>query len=391
MSQCHDFTCGTHGAAGESFDPAKHCRKCYGAARNSSLAKSLGRTVLFAAPTPSPTPVIQIGRSLELPLLPPCRYEGKIVTECQSCAKDRGHERECLHPEPDDDRDFCTRGSMVKPLRRCNACPQYERSVKVTQLEATPAPRALVRYPHAQHGVVIGSYKWPSLVELQIKLIRSTCGAVPICVSSDHPETAAQVQAICDRFPDVKHLPNPVRIGHTGGDISAFHKAATWGKDRGLQVVAKLSQRFLITRPDWLQDGAADLLASGLSLASQRATGTQRFDLRTEACLLDVATWSEPAILARIRPRKYWTDSPRGLSAETVIYRVLQDLAGEFFLPWSLFGEDRQRQYPGVVWHNSHPVTAYHELAARHGVKLDAGFHCDGWMQDLQNGVYEYG
>jgi hypothetical protein len=238
---------------------------------------------------------------------------------------------------------------------------------------------------------VIGSYKWPSLVELQIKLIRSTCGDVPILVSSDDPISAERISEICDCFPDVKHWPNAERIGHTGGDVSAFFKAAVWGADRGLKVVAKLSQRFLVTRPQWLQEGVADLLASGLSLATQRCTGTQRFDLRTEACLIDVRQWNTPDVIARIIPRKYWTDSPKGLSGETIIARVLQDLTGEFFWPWSLFGEDRSVRYPGVVWHNSHSVADYKRLASEHGVDLEPDFHVAGWQQDRVKGLYQHG
>jgi predicted O-methyltransferase YrrM len=49
MIGCRDFTCGQHGEASEAFDAARHCRKCFGAARNVNLAASLGRRILFAA------------------------------------------------------------------------------------------------------------------------------------------------------------------------------------------------------------------------------------------------------------------------------------------------------------------------------------------------------
>lgn len=240
-------------------------------------------------------------------------------------------------------------------------------------------------------GVAVGVYRWPSLVELQIRTIRHTCGPVPILISNDDPSIAARVAEICGRFPDVFHWPNHERIGHTGGDISAFFKAALWGKARGLRTVAKLSQRFLVTRPRWLQDGARDLIESGLSIATQRCTGTQRFDLRTEAVLLDVATWSQSEVLSRIMPRRYWTDSPLGLSAETVIHRVLKDLAGEFFHPWNLFDEERAAARDGVLWHNANSVADYRQLAANHGVELDAELHMDGWQRDRDRGTYLYG
>jgi len=82
---CHDFTCGNHGAAGEAFDAARHCRKCYGAARHPELAASLKRPVLFAPParkaaTPRPA-------SAALPTYP-CIYRGDPTgerTQCGTC------------------------------------------------------------------------------------------------------------------------------------------------------------------------------------------------------------------------------------------------------------------------------------------------------------------
>lgn len=246
--------------------------------------------------------------------------------------------------------------------------------------------------PAAPFGVVIGSYGWPALVDLQCRVIRDTCGPVPILVSSDKPEAAANLAAICAAHPDVTLDTNPKRIGHTGGDISAYHKGIKWAADRGMKVVAKLSQRLLITRPQWIQVGAADLLASGLPLASQRCRGREAFDLRTEAVLLDVAQWNKPAVLTRIRPRRYWGDVPgKGLSAERIIYRVLQDLLGGIYWPWALLGESRYTPADGVVWHCSHSRDDYDRLAAKYGVTLPPDFHIAGWELEFQRGEYLYG
>jgi hypothetical protein len=362
----------------EPFNKAKHCHKCYSfwTVAEFNLARGGDGNVKTVRAAPRAKQKIGNG-TVSRPL--PCVDLG-------------------TKPKPDcgcTDR-TCNAGlGTVQHLKECQTCERYvAKGAAIPQSSPRPELRRTPRDagPTPTVGVVIGSYKWPGLVELQIETIRETCGnQVPICVSSDHPESAAQVQAICDRHADVFHWPNERRIGHTGGDISAFFKAAMWGQSRGLRVVAKLSQRFLVTKPRWLHDGAKDLLDSGLSLATQRCRGTQRFDLRTEACLLDLRTWSEPAILSRIMPRRYWKDSPKGLTAETVIYRVLQDLAGEYFLPWSLFGEDRQTKYPGTVWHCSHGRADYASLAKLHGVELDAGFHTHGWQQDLAAGVYQFG
>lgn len=75
MIQCHDFKCGNHGVAGEYLDESKHCRKCYGAARNAALAKSLGRDVLFEPPPP-PAPIVPSRPTP--PPLGPCRHKSEL-------------------------------------------------------------------------------------------------------------------------------------------------------------------------------------------------------------------------------------------------------------------------------------------------------------------------
>lgn len=249
-----------------------------------------------------------------------------------------------------------------------------------------PLPATVARPGDPAVGVVIGSYQWPELVDLQCRVIRATCGPVPILVSSDHPASNAALEAICAAYPDVTFSPNPQRIGHTGGDMAVFHKGVVWGQERGLAVVAKLSQRFIVTRERWLQDGAADLLASGLPLASRRCRGFHTFDLRTEAVLLDVARWHVPAVLERFRPQRYW-GSAKGLYTEDLISHALHLLGGVYW-PWGLFGEDRSRRDADVLWHYSNPTAEYRALAERHGVTLPANFHCDGWGAEMRSGEY---
>src|SRR5262245_6976111 len=45
-------------------------------------------------------------------------------------------------------------------------------------------------------GVAVGSYGWPRLAELQVRLIRETCGPVPVLIVNDRPEGQAELQAI---------------------------------------------------------------------------------------------------------------------------------------------------------------------------------------------------
>jgi hypothetical protein len=240
-------------------------------------------------------------------------------------------------------------------------------------------------------GVVVGSYRWPELVDLQCHLIRVTCGAVPILISSDHPESDARIAGICAAHGDVTMWPNGVRIGHVGGDIGAFHKGGVWGAGRGLDVVAKVSQRMLITRPLWLQDGAGELLASGLPLSSQLCRGIEHFDLRSELVLLNVSQWSRPEVLERTRTRTYNPDRAGARSGEDFIWRVVVDLLGGRFCPLSLIGEDRYARDSDTLWHCSTPPDEYRAVAAVFGITLPGDFTTDGWSWEDNVGAYNIG
>ncbi|HEY1186466.1 MAG TPA: hypothetical protein VGE74_02365 [Gemmata sp.] len=307
-----------------------------------------------------------------LPLLTsaPCVHEGRILAPCHSCGSDQRHVRDCeLHGT-------CTRVAAGKDVDRvCARCPQY------TAPERAGDPRT---------GVVIGSYKWPELVELQIRLVRATCGPVPILVSNDRPEEHPALSALGAAHPDVTLVTSPERLGHTGGDVAAFRRGVEWGAARGLAVVAKLSQRMLFTAPYWLQDGARELLASGLPAASRKAVEPPGYALRTEAVLLDVAQWNAPAVLARIGRGRYWHERPGGYCGEAVIHDVIRDELGGVFLPWALLPNKRSER-GAFVWHNSHTRADYDALAARYGVTLPADFTVSGWEWELKKGEYVFG
>lgn len=333
------------------------------------------RTFIDSVPAPGTTAPL----TLLAPL--PCEHLGDSLTstEREALVLDRRRDwRHCLHPEQ-------PLGEAVCGCKGCGPrCSGYTP-------EGLPEPVFTPKAGDVPCGIVIGSYKWPELIELQLRVIRHTCGRVPVLVSSDHPDSVAAIDAICDRDPDCLHLPNPDRIGHTGGDLAAFSKGIMWAASRGVWVLAKLSQRFIAVKPRWLQDGAAELLASTLPLATRRCRGKENFPLRTEACLLDVRRWNTPAVLKRIRAGRYWHSRPGKLNAEMAVHETLTSELGGIYWPWSLITEDRYQPVPGAVWHCSHSTEAYHRLAATFGVRLAGDFHNEGWQGDLAKGEYSYG
>lgn len=248
----------------------------------------------------------------------------------------------------------------------------------------------------AEFGVAIGSYMWPDLVELQIKLIRDTCGPVPILVSSDHPESDSRIEVVCSKYPDVTFWPNGRRIGHTGGDLAVYYKAVKWGADRGLKAVAKLSQRMLITKREWLQEIGEALLASGSALSVRRteegSIGLPAFPLRSEAVVLDVAQWNRPDVLERIAPEEQHHRREGGLCVEMILEELVRDVFGDLYWPWALFPTDRRKRGDGFVWHDCDNRTPYDALAEKHlGRPLPKDFTASGWAWQLDKGEYLFG
>jgi hypothetical protein len=301
----------------------------------------------------------------------PCLYRGEEIglVPCPDCpsGKTRIKTFACsVHGS-------CTLGKKVEGTACC-PCPDYRRPDGFTPREGDP-----------RCGVVVGSYQWPNLIGLQIRVIRHTCGeGVPILVSDDctsgfgaeYQGKYARLAHVCQQE-GVTLWPNVERIGHGGGDVAAYWKGIVWGKALGLEYVAKLSQRCLVTAPRWLQDGARELAASGRSLAGRPCRGEEVFPLRSEIALLRVDRWSRPDLLALLTPRR--VVEHRRFSAEHVLWGVFQRL-GEPLHPWSLVGDDRYRPSPGVLWHCSHGPADYRQLAAEYGVELDGDFHTDGWQ-----------
>lgn len=310
----------------------------------------------------------------------PCVHEGAVLEWCSTCKGGEGrHVRDCdLHER-------CTRTYVSDKVQSCDRCKDYSTGAAEppTQFAARPGDPAC--------GVVIGSYGWPALVDLQLRVIRDTCGPVPVCVSSDNPDDDARLAAVCAGHPDAYLWTNARRIGHTGGDLATFWKGVLWGAANGLQVVAKLSQRWVSTRPRWLHDGARALLDSGLPAAIRRCVGSHGFPLRTEAALLDVEAWHRPKVLSRIAPGEYWTRREGGLSAEVVVEELIRDEFGGLYWPWDLVPPVRAEKPAGALWHNSHTRAEYDALARRHGVALPADFHVRGWERERDAGEYRYG
>lgn len=204
-------------------------------------------------------------------------------------------------------------------------------------------------------GIVIGSYGMPRMVELQLAAIFKTCGAVPILVADDFSPQRDVIEGMC--VGNALFWGNRERAGHHAGDLSAFWKGLTWADDYGIRILAKLSQRFIVTKDRWLQDIAKELAESGSPLAGGFFSAGTRPLIRTEAMVLDVKQWL---------PKK--TKLPFRLTGAE---HSISDLFAEFgkpIHPWQLVAKIKQAKTDGVLWHLTSPSKEYDK--ARQGLGL---------------------
>lgn len=257
-------------------------------------------------------------------------------------------------------------------------------TMKIHRVERVPIGQ-YVCGDNTRVGVVIGCFKWPTLARLQCRLIRKTCGPVPILLSEDCTPGKDADYARVAREECASFWPNAMNIGHGGGDLSAYWKGPQWAANLGLTHVAKISQRFLVLRANWLQEGAAELAASGLATASRICSGAEVFQMRTEAAMLDVAKWNTPEVRSASKPFRF----PPDLDNESFVASVVRRYLGAVH-PWSLIGEDRAEARPDVLFRLSADLDDYKSIAEQLGVGLEEAFHADGWGAELMRGEYRH-
>jgi hypothetical protein len=230
-------------------------------------------------------------------------------------------------------------------------------------------------------GIVIGSYYWADVVDLNIRTIRDTCGEVPILVSDDcspgHPcgrhagPQYGWLKEICERH-KVRLSPNAVNIGHATGDLFAVRKGLVWAKENGLKYLVKFSQRMILTKPNWLAEAVAGFAAS------KAATGGTKG--LTDVLILDVDRWL-PIALAEIpaqhHPQHIWMEGH---------FTAMHDRHFSDWWQWPLVNVDRSTPHEGILWHNANPVEDYHALAAKYGIMLRDFSTCGSHELPKHNG-----
>ena len=271
-------------------------------------------------------------------------------------------------------------GPQCQCNRSCGPlCPDYSADDLAPKEDRPVRHSQDANYPTV--GVSIGSYGMPGIIELQAAVIRKNCGDIPIIVSDDHSEEAGEdglekktrILDVCEKYGLIYKDTAPDRIGHAGGDLGSFQHGLQYAARYGIEYWLKLSQRFIVDRPLFVQKCAYILREQQQHTMSQihQNHGMFYFAMRTEFVLMEVARWHRPDILEKLKPR------PLGRAAEDIVYDCVRTIGGHFFAS-PLFTGERSKHHSGLLWYEADGNEGYSAMAEKYGVDLGPGFHAGG-------------
>jgi hypothetical protein len=228
---------------------------------------------------------------------------------------------------------------------------------------------------------VVGTFAAVPYVHLQLEARRRFYPGVPLLVHDDASHKAAEIERLCrDYGCDFEH--NERRQPPCVGDLTAFAGGLVWARERGLDLLVKVSRRWVFLT-DWVP-GLAALAAASQYATLGSYTTTFGFGFRTECLALSVAAWSAAAFMGDVAGvirrgesvfvEAYMHDFARrferqnGAAADRwyAAHPMPPDRAG--YALWPLMGTDRCERSAAFLWHDSCGPQDYHAVAREWGL-----------------------
>lgn len=100
-------------------------------------------------------------------------------------------------------------------------------------------------------AVTVGAYKLPHFVRLNVLRCRRIFGQeTSILISDDKSSESTAIEGIAKEL-GCDYIVSKRRMSHFSGDAQAFLNAIVYGRECGVDVALKLSQRLIIVRPEF--------------------------------------------------------------------------------------------------------------------------------------------
>lgn len=262
-------------------------------------------------------------------------------------------------------------------------CDDYESKL-------TPTPKG---FTYGDAIVSIGHYNMPCTIEHHVKSLRANCGNVPICVTDDFTELAYNTTNKDKRYVSEEsaqeskqrligfcaennvplYLSGMTRQGHVGGDLAAFYNGMMYAKEVGAKYMIKLSQRFFIDRPSWVQKMIHRMDQEKADVMTNEHVcklGILTFPIRSEFMILRVSKFGTDTVMRDLYPRKL-----QGMAGEIYMTAILQKTHAKL-VSCPMFTNHRGRKHPGLIWYEEPNAEAnYIEAYKKYNVQMSNGFH----------------
>jgi hypothetical protein len=231
-------------------------------------------------------------------------------------------------------------------------------------------------------GLVIGTFAAVPYIHLQLEARRRLYPQVPLLVHDDASPAQEQLRRLCAEY-GCEFESNDSRLPSHVGDVSCFVGGLLWAQRNDLDIVVKLSRRFLPLE-DWTT-GLRDLALASQYPTYSNVTKSFGFGFRTECVGMAVREWIGGRAHEQLAMIAITSESP---FVEAFVHNIARRLA-EFrceravrwdemvgprpadrngYAPWDFMGTDRCERYPQFLWHDSAQPNDYHELARQWGL-----------------------
>jgi hypothetical protein len=231
-------------------------------------------------------------------------------------------------------------------------------------------------------GLVVGTFASVPYIHLHLEARRRFYPDLPLLVHDDGSPMANELRRLCDDY-DSEFETNDSRQPPCIGDISCFIGGLLWGKEEGIDILVKMSRRF-VPIENWVPGLQA------LAMSSQYATycsytETFGFGFRSECVGLAVGEWIAHGMHRTLAGAAVTPGTPfvealiHGLARRLAEVRCSQARSWDEdrghrpsnrdgYAPWDFMGTDRCTQYATHLWHNSASPADYFRHAKQWGL-----------------------
>lgn len=257
-----------------------------------------------------------------------------------------------------------------------------QRDGKEISLGALCEPReALFKKPPTL-GLVIGTFAAVPYIHLQLEARRRFYPSVPMLVHDDCSARSDELRSLCGDY-GAEFEKNMARSPACKGDLSAFAGGLIWAQEQGLDVLVKLSRRFL-PLVDWTTS------LSSLAMESQYSTYCSwttsfNFGFRSECVGLSVRDWFEYRLVHEIANRILAPGEPfvegflhnlarRAAAFNCKAARAYDERVGarpsdkDGYAVWEFMGTDRRQRTENYLWHDWARPEEYYALGKGWGL-----------------------